>query len=574
MLQRLRIENLAVVEDVTLDFQPGLNVLTGSTGAGKSLIVGAVNLLLGERAPADLIRGGRAEARVEAAFDAFDPAAHPDLVGIVAAAGPVVLARRVSASGRSSASVNGRAVPLKDLRALAATLVEPHGQNIQYALRDPGHHVEYVDAFAGNAAERDRYGAALAGYRHAAAVFAQYEAERAAMMEKRELYAHRIADIERVAPRAGEKDDLDAKARVFANAEKLYAALESTCAALYDDDRSAASLVGESERRVTPLAAVDPRIAAIAERLAQAAALLADAAAEARDVIDGLDFDPADVERTQERLDALVRLERRYGAGVDALIVQKETWKEILATLDGGEGRRAELERAVAIAAGAVAAAGVALTATRVTAAAELDRRVTGGIQSLSMRGAVFRTDVRREPDGASPVRVDGAGVACREDGLDVVHMRVRTNPGEAEGGLDEIASTGELSRVALILKQLAASGAPGTTLIFDEIDAGIGADLGGALAENLLALSKRHQIICITHMPQIAARGQSHLVVQKEIDGDRTRVRVRAAEGEERTREIARMLGGDEGSDRRLALAAEMLDHRHFDRRGKHVRP
>ncbi|HEU4366328.1 MAG TPA: DNA repair protein RecN [Candidatus Krumholzibacteria bacterium] len=574
MLRRLRIENLAVVEDVTLDFQPGLNVLTGSTGAGKSLIVGAVNLLLGERAPADLIRAGRAEARVEAAFDVFDPAAHPDLVGIDAEAGPVVLGRRVGASGRSSASVNGRAVPLKDLRALAATLVEPHGQNIQYQLRDPGHHVEYLDAFAGNPAERDRYGAALAGYRRAAAVLAQYEAERAAMMEKRELYAHRITDIERVAPRAGEKDDLDAKARVFANAEKLYAALEATCAALYDDDRSAAALVGESERRVTPLAAVDPRIAAIAERLAQAAALLADAAAQARDVIAGLDFDPSDVERTQERLDALVRLERRYGAGVDALIMQKETWKEILATLDGGEGRRAELERAVAIAAGAVAAAGVALTATRVAAAAELDRRVTGGIQSLSMRGAVFRTDIRREPDGASPVRVDGAGVACREDGLDVVHMRVRTNPGEAEGGLDEIASTGELSRVALILKQLAASGAPGTTLIFDEIDAGIGADLGGALAENLLALSNRHQIICITHMPQIAARGQSHLVVQKEIDGDRTRVRVRAAEGDERTREIARMLGGDEGSDRRLALAAEMLDHRRFDRRGKHVRP
>jgi DNA repair protein RecN (Recombination protein N) len=572
MLRRLRIENLAVVEDVTLDFQPGLNILTGSTGAGKSLIVGAVNLLLGERAPADLIRRGHTEARVEAEFDPVDPAAHPDLAGLVA--GPVVLARRVSDAGRSSAAVNGRAVPLKDLRAFAAALIEPHGQNIQYQLRDRAHHVEYVDAFAGNAALRSRYAAALAEFRRAAAVLARHDAEVAAMAEKRELYAHRIAEIERVSPRAGEKSELEGKARIFANAEKLYAALEATCAALYDEDQSASALIGESGRRVAPLAAIDPRIARIAERLAEAAALVAETAAEARAVIAGLDFDPSDVERTQERLDALVRLERRYGSSIDALLDQKEAWQEVLSSLDDGGARRNELERAVAAAAVVVGASGAALTTSRVTAAREFDRRVTAEIQALSMRGAAFRTDIAHEADPSSPVRVDGGGVLCHEDGLDVVHMRVQTNPGEAEGGLDEIASTGELSRVALVLKQLASSGAPGATLIFDEIDAGVGADLGDALAENLLALSKRHQIICITHMPQIAARGKSHLVVQKEIDGDRTRVRVRAAEGDERTREIARMLGGDDGNDRRLALAAEMLDRRHADRGGKHVRP
>ncbi len=574
MLRRLRIENLAVVEDVTLEFKPGLNILTGSTGAGKSLIVGAVNLLLGERAAAEVIRAGSLEARVEAEFDPPPGGAAGTLFGSVPAGEPVVLARRVSGSGRSTAWVNGRAVPLKDLRLAASALIEPHGQNIQYQLRDPRHHVEYVDAFADNGSLRERYAAALARLRDAAAQLARYDAGLAEMAEKRELYAHRLAEIERVAPRPGEKVDLEAKARVFANAEKLYAVLEASCAALYDDDRSASALVGESARRLESLAAVDARLAAIAGRLREAAALIADAAGEARALVDGLDFEPADVERTQERLDALVRLERRYGAALDDLIGQKAAWKEILESLDGGSGRRGELERAVVAAADGVAQAGTALSAARVEAARDLDRGVTDGIQALSMRGASFRTDIAHETDAASPVRIDGAGVVCHDDGLDVVHMRVQTNPGEAEGGLDEIASTGELSRVALVLKQLAASGVPGTTLIFDEIDAGVGADLGDALAENLLALSKRHQIICITHMPQIAARGQSHLVVQKDIDGDRTRVRVHAAEGDERTREIARMLGGGEGSDRRLALAAEMLDRTRRDRREKHVRP
>jgi DNA repair protein RecN (Recombination protein N) len=242
MLRRLRIENLAVVEDVTLDFDSGLNILTGSTGAGKSLIVGAVNLLLGERAPADLIRQGRSEARVEATFDGVNPAAVSHLTGVIPST--TVLTRRVQASGRSSASIDGRTVPIKDLRALASLLIEPHGQNIQYQLRDPHHHVEYLDAFADNASLRAAYGDALAGFRRALSSLAQYDAELRAMAEKRDVYAHRIAEIERVAPRAGEKADLSSRAAVFANAERLYAALDSACTALYDDDQSAATLVG------------------------------------------------------------------------------------------------------------------------------------------------------------------------------------------------------------------------------------------------------------------------------------------------------------------------------------------
>lgn len=568
MLVRLRIENLAVVENVELAFGPGLNVLTGSTGAGKSLILSALNLLLGDKADAEAIRQGSDEARVEAEFSPFEfPADAVFAAGLalgfapgIEKKRPVVVTRRVTRAGRSHATIDGRAATLKDLRALCAHLIEPHGQNEQYRLRDPATHASYVDAFAENAKERSRFGDALAELKRAQAELARFDAEVATARERRELLAHRVDDVERVAPKPGEKSALEATARVLAHAEKIHAAMADACASLYDDEASASSVVGRVERMVTPLASLDARVAEMAARLAEARAAIDEAVAHARDVIDGLEFEPGEVERLQERLDALTRLEQRYRLDADSLRVEAQSWKQSLAHLDDADARRSDLAHEVDRRAAAVADAGMALSRTRVRAAAELDRRVTADLAGLQMRGATFRTVIAQQPDAESPVRVEDRAVAVFDDGLDVVRMRSRTNPGEAEGGVEAIASTGELSRMALVIKSLAGSGTAGTTLVFDEIDAGVGADLGEVLAEKLLALAERHQIICITHMPQIAAKAPSHLGVVKEVDGARTRVRLRRLEGDERTREIARMLGGDEGSDRRLALAHELL--------------
>jgi DNA repair protein RecN (Recombination protein N) len=472
----------------------------------------------------------------------------------------IVVARRVTRAGRSHASINGRASALKEVRALCAHLIEPHGQNEQYRLRDPSTHVEYVDAFAGNARERGHFAAALAELRRAQAELARFESEIAAARERRELLAHRVDDMDRISPKVGEKASLEATARVLAHAEKIHAAMAAACASLYDDEASASSVVARVERQVAPLASLDSRIAEVSALLSEARAALDEAASRARAVIDGLDFEPAEVERLQERLDALTRLEQRYRMDVDTLIAQAGEWKQSLGALDDAEDRRRELTRDVARRASAVAESGTALTHTRVRAAAELDRRVTAEIASLHMRGATFRTVVAHHPDPASPVCVAHTGVAAFEDGLDVVRMRARTNPGEAEGGVEAIASTGELSRMALVIKSLTGSGPAGTTLVFDEIDAGVGADLGDVLAAKLLALSARHQILCITHMPQIAAKAPVHIGVVKEIEKARTRVTLRRLQGDDRTREIARMLGGDQGSDRRLALARELL--------------
>ncbi len=563
MLTRLRIENLAVVENLEVELGPGLNVLTGSTGAGKSLILGALNLLLGEKSDATAIREGSDEARVEATFRTASLPKDAALAIAVPENASVTVTRRVTRAGRSHATIDGRAATLKELRALCGYFIEPHGQNEQYRLRDPATHIQYIDAFADNARERARFDEALAELRRAQAELARFDAEVAAARERRELLAHRLEDVERIAPQPGEKAALETTARVLAYAEKIHAAMAEACASLYDDESSAASSVGRVERVVGPLSSLDPRIAELASFLSQARAALDEAASLARAVIDGLDFDAAEVERLQARLDALTRLEQRYRMETDVLIEQSRGWKRSLEHLEDAGERRRQLSDELSHRAVLVAETGALLTRTRVRAAAELDERVTAELAHLHMRGAVFRTVVAPEPDPAGVVRVDDAGVTVFEDGLDVVRMRARTNPGEAEGGVESMASTGELSRMALVIKSLvvsAPSASVGATLVFDEIDAGVGADLGDVLAEKLLALAARHQILCITHMPQIAAKASVHIGVSKETESARTRVKLRRLAGDDRTREIARMLGGDEGSERRQALARELL--------------
>ncbi len=545
MLRRLHIENLAVVESATLDFRNGLNVITGSTGAGKSLIVGAVNLLLGEKGGADLIRSGADEALVTATFST--PSSRD-----------IEITRRISRSGRSSVTINNHTTTLRELRTQASALIEPHGQNEQYRLRDPESHVDYIDAHARAGEEKKAYALALAEWRRAIADLERFDAETARIREKSELFMHRLQEIDRVAPRPGEKAELENAARIMANAEKMFAALDEAASVLYDGDTAVAPQVGHVRKRLAQLAGVDTRLAAVEARLAEAEQLVRDAAAEAATMRDGLDFEPADVERVQERLEVLTGLERRYRSTIEQIIEDREKWALELGALADAEGNRGALEKSAEASAAALSRAGEALSTRRRKAALAFDAAVNAGLARLMMRGARFRTDIAHARDPKSGVHVGGEPVSVFENGLDVVRMRVQTNPGEAEGALEAIASTGELSRIALVLKPLA--GGSGTTLIFDEIDAGVGADMGDALAEKLLALAESHQIVCITHLPQIAARGHHHLVVLKENAKDRTRVRVSAAEGDTRMREIARMLGGSEGSEQRTALARELL--------------
>jgi DNA repair protein RecN (Recombination protein N) len=298
----------------------------------------------------------------------------------------------------------------------------------------------------------------------------------------------------------------------------------------------------------------------MSEQLENAAITLKETAADMRSYLDGFDFDPDKLESLQARLSFLIALERRYGKSMDEVLRDRDQWREELASIAFEDEERGKLERAVDESVVTLGKAAEVLTASRKKGARSLDRSMTTELGQLMMKGARFRTDVTIEPDEESRLLVDGRSVRPLEDGVDVVEFHVRTNPGETEGSVAEVASSGELSRIALALKRITTLERAAGVLVFDELDAGVGADLGEMIAAKIGALAERYQIICITHMPQIAARGRRHLVVRKETVKGRTYTTVEPVDAEERRAEIARMLGGAEGSEKRLALAAEML--------------
>lgn len=563
MLERLRIHNLSVVEDVELAFGAGLNVLTGSTGAGKSLILGAVNLLLGERVSGDLVRAGESRAEVEAEFSL------PAGLDGLPTSGRVVLRREVQAGGRSRAWIDGAVTTLRELQRVASLLVEPHGQNEQYRLRNRETHVEYVDAYARNAELRERYREALERFRSARRALEEFERRVAILEERHELLEHRVGEVEGAALQAGEKEELERSLRVLENADRIHAALNYACEALYDSEESALALVSRARKQVREVAEIDQTLAGYVSEIEGSEISLRECVDAMRSYLDRMEFDPEQLRVMQERLDVLIALERRYGKSVDQLIVEAAQWRDELDGVAFQDDRREVLRGELEASARSVTKEAAALGASRRSAAAKLDRKMTAELQVLMMKGAEFRTHISYVRESGSAVEIDGVGVALLDHGADDVHLHVRTNPGEPEGALDRIASTGEVSRIALALKGLTNAGSTGSVMVFDEIDAGVGGDLGNVIAEKLLELSRRYQIICITHMPQIAAHGSRHMVVSKRTSHGRTVVEVALVDGAARRGEIARMLGGEEGSGRRLALADELLE-----KNARRVRP
>jgi DNA repair protein RecN (Recombination protein N) len=574
MLQELRIKNLAVVEDVTLSFDRGLNVLTGSTGAGKSLVLSAVNLLLGGRGNARAIRAGCDKASVEGVFEIREPLADKLLSGGSMGGTRVVkLRREIDRNGRSHAYVNDRPTTLRQLQEISVELIEPHGQNEQLQLKHAENHLVYLDKFAGSGELLSAYRGAFEKYQDAASRLGDFERNLALVKEKKELLEHRVGEIAGAGIEPGEKEELEESIRVLAHGQEVFEVLSEAGEAIYDSESSAVSIVAQVRKRFARIEALDAKLAAFAEQLERVEIQLSEVVSDLRAYLDRLDFEPGRLEAMQERLDLLVGLERRYQMPVDELIGEGRKWSEELESLVFEDEERERLTGAKRAALRQLRDAGVRLSRFRREAAKVLDKNVTAEIERLMIRGARFRTDFGYEVDDDSELTVDKHRVRPRGDGIDDVVFYVRTNPGEAGGSVADVASSGELSRMALALKSVVSVGREGSVLVFDELDAGVGADMGGVMAAELETLADKYQIICITHMPQIAARAANHLVVRKASRQGRTFTYVEPARGDERVQEIARMLGGREGSQKRLALAKEML-HLKKTRVSSNVRP
>ena len=539
MLRFLRIRNLAVLEAVEVEFEPGFNVLTGETGAGKSILVEAVGLLLGARSSADLVRTGEALATIEAIFE--------DREGR-----ELIVRREISSQGRSRSFINGALATAAALRDLSARLVELHGQHEHQALLDPLAHLPLLDEYAALSTLAADVASAWANVR---TLREQLERTRMDAREKAarlDLIAFQLAEIEKAAPKPGEDEELATTKQVLASAERIQRLCQESYAALYDSDDAVLAGLGGIWKRVGELSTIDPQFAPYAESRDAIKSQLEDLAFFLRSYADGIDASPDRLQQVEDRLVLLERLKRKYGPLLQDVIEKGGALARERDLLTGAGERAEDLIAALDAAGAAYIAVARDLSRKRRTAAIRFARDLEALLAELAM--ARTRFEVRFNEGGLPEA-------TWSERGIDQAEFFVSPNPGEDLRPLARIVSGGELSRVMLALKTLGAEDASGKTLIFDEVDAGIGGRVADVVGSRLQALGERFQVLCITHLPQIAARGATQFAIEKSVRGSRTVTRVDRLDNDGRVEEVARMIGGASVTEQVRSSARELLD-------------
>jgi DNA repair protein RecN (Recombination protein N) len=537
MLRFLSIQHLAVIDRLELELGPGLTVLTGETGAGKSILVGAVGLLVGGRALADLVRTGEDSAAIEAIFDTPDGK-------------ELIVRREISAQGRSRAFVDGALATSTSLRDLSRTLVDLHGQHEHQILLDPSSHLDVLDAYAAAETERAAVADAFAAWR---ALHDQRERRTANQREhaaRAEFLAFQLTEIDRVAPKPQEDDELASTRQVLANADKLQRLSDEAYQALYEGDGAALTALGGVWRRVGELAAIDERFSPYVAARDPIKSALEDLSYFLRSYAAGIEASPAKLQEIEDRLAALERLKKKHGPTLADVIEKAASLRRELDDLEHSTERTAELDAALADARAVYLAKADRLSHKRRTAAPVFSRTLERSLADLAMHRT--RCEVRFV-DAESDHH-------WSERGREQAEFYISPNPGEDLRPLARIASGGELSRIMLALKTLGSTDAPGKTLIFDEVDTGIGGAVADVVGGRLQGLSRKFQVLCITHLPQIAAYGSAHLCISKSVKQGRTVTRVERLSETDRHEELARMIGGSDVSAVVRASAREML--------------
>jgi DNA repair protein RecN (Recombination protein N) len=544
MLRFLGVRHLAVIDALEVEFEPGLNVVTGETGAGKSMLVEAIDLLLGGRASADLVRTGEELATVQAIFE------RPD-------GREVIVRREISAQGRSRAFIDDALATSTALRDLGAALVSLHGQHEHQALLDPAEHVDWLDAFAGCQPQAAGVSAAFDEWRAACLALERTEVGEREKRARIEMASFQLQEIERVAPVEGEDAALASERSVLANAERLKRLSAEAYAALYEGEGAALGALAGVWKRVADLASLDDRFAPYVSERADLQARLEDLAFFLRSYASGLDVSPARLQSVEDRLASLDRLKKKYGPALADVRARADALRAEIVELDASDARAAALAERQRAAAEVFLGASRDLSRRRREAAVDLARGLQRDLAHLAMPKS--RAEIRVQTGEAPP--------AWTRRGIDTVEFLLSPNPGEDVRPLARIASGGELSRLMLALRLLVARDEPPRTLVFDEVDAGIGGEAADAVGARLQTLAARDQVLCITHLPQIAARGDVHLQLSKQVRAGRTMVSLARLDDAGRELEIGRMIAGAEVSARVRASAREMLDVR---RRGE----
>jgi DNA repair protein RecN (Recombination protein N) len=548
-LLELAVTDLALIDRLRVELGPGLNVLTGETGAGKSLVIDALGLALGARADTTLVRHGSDAARVEALFDRL-----PE---------PLIAVREVTAAGRSTARLDDETVTAARLAETTGPLVEIHGQHEQQRLLDERWQRDLVDAFGDHDAERERVADVVERWRDNRAALAALSIEPRELERRLAIAEHESAEIAAARLRPSEAAELEARLAAAQHGEAIGRGSAAIHESLTGEGTGAREAVAVAVREARAIARVDPRFEAIAERLAGLEAELGDVASDARVLADDVAHDPAALAALEERLSTIFGLERRYGDDEAAVIAHGEraaAEAERLRTVDEERARRADDD---AMLLGEVATAAASLSTARSETASRLGPAIGAVLEELGFPADVFEVAVGRRSAAADEpaVEIDGDAVGFDASGVDQVVFRIAPNAGEPARPLAKIASGGELSRVALAVRAILAEADDTPTIVFDEIDTGIGGRSAGPIGHSLWDLARRHQVLCVTHLPQIAAHADRHFQIAKREREGRTVTEVRLLDREGRIVELGQMLGGAHGGAAALAGARELLD-------------
>ncbi len=548
MIAELAVENYAVIERVRVRFHRGLNLLTGETGSGKSIVVDALGLLFGGRASADMIRAGADRARVSGIFEVSPGPALSrllDAAGIEIEDNEVLVEREILANGKSRAFVASRPVTGALLRELAPYLGDIHGQHDQQQLFKSEAQREMLDSFAGS---DDSIASLYERWRSATAELEELEGTAQEKLRLTDLWIFQRNEIETVSPRAGEDAELENERRVLRNVVKIQESANAAYAALYDAEESATAQLQVVLKKLDELSRIDEGVATIAATLKPAVFMVEEAADALRHYLGKLEADPARLDEVEARMAALEKLKRKYGTTIGEVLAFLEDVRRELNAVETSSERQTALRKQVATVAASYEAAAKKLTAVRTAAAKRLSKNVETELASLAMERT--RIDIRIEPAPWS------------EHGADSVEFLMSANTGEEPKPLDRIASGGELSRVALALKTCASRPAKGTprTLVFDEVDAGVGGSAAEAVGRRLKKLSSSSQLLCVTHLPQIAGFADHHYYVEKHEERGRTLATIVELSPAQRTKEIGRMLSGERVTAEALKHAEQLI--------------
>jgi DNA repair protein RecN (Recombination protein N) len=566
MIRCLHVRNLAIIKDATLDLGPGLNLLTGETGAGKSILVDALLIGLGARADTDLLRTGEERGSVQIEFEVGGNAAALEFLaakGYETEGGVLVVSREIVPPGRSRAFIGGVLAPLADLRTLAALLLAIHGQHHHQVLLDPARHRDLLDRQAGLGPLLARMGEAAAALAEASARLDSMRDGAQRLAQRIDMLRWQVQEIDAAGLHPDERASLRTERDMLRNAESVLNHGRGALDALYDGEGSALARLAEGVRAAREVARYDTGLGEDLARVEAARAEIEEMAYRLRDFVERLSPDPERLQAVDDRLQLLEALQRKYAPGGDenSILGYRAAAAAELQQLTGGGESVADLERRVQALREAALEVALELSRRRRAAAAGLEHAIEAGLGEMAMPGTRFAIDFRHRASPGSGLWVEGEEVAVDGAGCDVVEFLLSANRGEALRPLAAVASGGELSRIMLALEVVLLGSAAARTLVFDEVDAGIGGAVAEVVGRKLKALAKTHQVLCVTHLAPIATLADRHVRVAKKVARGRTEVVIEPLDGAGRVREVARMLAGETVTPTALKHAADMLE-------------